>query len=345
MKKFILMFMVALMACMTISAQEYAYSGNKVLDNTYVGISVGATTPLNQSYSLNSIFPINTNIGIKVGKNFDPVFGVNVEGIAWLGSMTKDGHWTVDEGNFIKTTTVGANGTINLSNLFFGYKGKPRFIEFSPETGLSWLHFYSASVNDSRNFIAAKTGLNIAFNICKTSQIVLEPAIFWNLNSTNVENIEFNSNHAQLGLSLGYIYKFKTSNGTHNIKKYNITELNNTINSLRSENDSLKNIKPTKIEVEKLSYVPGQVIVYFAQNSSELTEDAKASLKSVKGNVDILATASPEGTAEYNMKLSEQRASNVANFLKENNVNVNSYKGLGSTGNSSNRVAVITAIK
>jgi 4-hydroxy-3-methylbut-2-enyl diphosphate reductase IspH len=50
MKKF-LMLIVALVACISINAQT-ALQTTKVLDNTYIGINAGASTPL----SFNSVF-------------------------------------------------------------------------------------------------------------------------------------------------------------------------------------------------------------------------------------------------------------------------------------------------
>ena len=45
--------------------------------------------------------------------------------------------------------------------------------------------------------------------------------------------------------------------------------------------------------------------------------------------VDITATASPEGSAEFNQKLSEKRAEAVANHLSERGVKINSAVGKG----------------
>ena len=47
----------------------------KFLDNWYLGVKGGATTPM----TFNSVFPLNPTAGIKLGKNFSPVFGANFE--------------------------------------------------------------------------------------------------------------------------------------------------------------------------------------------------------------------------------------------------------------------------
>ena len=353
MKKIILSLMLMLSIVLGTNAQvanthEFAQSGNKLLDNTYVGISFGATTPLNQTYSINSVFPVNPVGTVKIGKNFTPVFGMDIEGSMWTGTFKK----------FDRATNIGLNTTVNLSNLFFGYKeNKPRIFEVSTVAGFGYLYFnyenenavhnvnFNKNMSDGRNFMSVKTGLDLAFNLGKSyaNQIVLSPEILWNM--TREGKVQFNSKYAQLGISVGYVYKFKTSNKTHNFKYYDITDMNDNINSLQKEVQDLKNRKPEVVEklVEKEVYTDKVNYVFFAKNSTELTQEAKEVLDKIKGNVDITATSSPEGTYKYNKELSDKRAQTVADYLsKISGVTVKSFKGLGVTGNSSNRVAIIT---
>ena len=58
--------------------------------------------------------------------------------------------------------------------------------------------------------------------------------------------------------------------------------------------------------------------------------------------VIVEATASPEGGEEFNKQLSEERAYEVARYLKERGVNVVKYTGLGATGADSQRIARVT---
>ena len=328
------MLMIVFATC--VNAQEYAFSGNKVLDNTYFGIGIGASAPLG-----NIDFPLNTFATVKVGKNFDPYFGVELEGAGWAGSISKSGHFTLNTGNFVRATNVGVNGTINLTNLIFGYKH--RVVELTTVTGLGWLHEFNADVSDANsNYLSSKTGLNLAFNIGNASQIVFCPAIYWNLSAggNNFESIKFNKNYAQLSLSVGYIYKFKTSNGTHSFKRYNITKMNDEINALRLANDSLSNLPAKTITIIKP--IVTTHMVCFAKNSAALTDEAKEILDNVVGPVSITATASPEGTAEYNKALSEERAQVVSEYLTNKGITVTSTKGLGVVNDASNRIATIT---
>ena len=80
MKKFIFTLAIAMMAFISVNAQT-ATEDSKVLDNTYVGAEACVSTPLN----FNSLFPVNPAVGVKLGKEITPVFGLEVEGFAVLG--------------------------------------------------------------------------------------------------------------------------------------------------------------------------------------------------------------------------------------------------------------------
>ena len=90
----------------------------KFLDNWYLGVKGGATTPM----TFNSVFPLNPTAGIKLGKNFSPVFGANFEGLVGFGDngfCVDTQHKTfLNAKTFAKIMNLGINGTINLTNLF-----------------------------------------------------------------------------------------------------------------------------------------------------------------------------------------------------------------------------------
>jgi hypothetical protein len=340
MKKFIFSLLMAFMAVVGMNAQT-AVQTSKVLDNTYVGVTVGVTTPLD----FNSVFPINTVAGLKFGKEFTPILGFEVEGVA----IFNDNHWNGPK-TFVKATNVGLNGIVNLSNLFAGYNGTPRTVEFKTNTGLGWLHVW----NESSNAFTAKTGVDVQFNLGKTKahSIVLTPAVYWNLNKFN--EIRFDKRGAQLGVAVSYIYHFKTSNGTRHFKTYDVGAMLSEIDRLNTELAK----KPTEVvrEVVKTVAAPttnaiasvkndiiNPYVVSFAQGSYILTDAAKTVLDGITAGatVTIDATASPEGTEAFNLELSKNRANAVADYLKTRGVNVDSANGLGVTGNDSQRVARI----
>lgn len=331
MKKFIFIMSLLFTLCSFTYAQT-AYEKSKILDNTSISVVGGATTPLD----FNSVFPVNGVVGIKLQKDLTPVFGLNVEGLASFG----DNHYG-DASTVVKSINTGLNGVINLSNLLCGYNGTPRKFEVSTETGIGWLHSWTGH----SNYLTSKTGVILSFNLGeeKAHSIIINPAVYWNLSKTG--KIQFNKNHAQLGLLIGYVYHFKTSNGTHSFKTYNIGVMNDEINNLKAELAK----KPTEIvkEVVKTEVVTntiGNTVVFFAQNSSELTGTAMAELSKIPSGskVSIIGSASPEGSSKYNQKLSERRAEAVSKFLTGNGVIVENCIGTGVTDTTSGRVATVT---
>ena len=320
-----LLFMFALMMGVVSANAQIATQNSNALDNISVGVTAGVSTPLD----FNSVFPLNTNVGLKVQKDFTTVFGLQIEGLAILN----DNHFS-DIKTLVKGTNVGANAVFNLSNIFGGYRGTPRVFEISTVTGIGWLHEW----NTSNNALTAKTGLDLAFNLGKKKahSIVITPAVYWNLNKFG--DIHFDKRGSQLAVNLSYIYHFNTSNGTHHFKTYDVGAMIAEIDRL---NGALAECESREAKVvERVVEKPVTVIksandtwvVTFATGSSELTNEAKFILNQIGNDaiVDVTATASPDGSAEFNKKLSEKRAEVVAVYLmKERGVKVNSFVGKG----------------
>ena len=337
MKKILLM--LALFSAVVTAKAQIATENSNAFDNVGVGITAGVSTPLD----FNSVFPLNTNVGLKITKDITPVIGFQIEGLAVLN----DNHFS-DLKTAVKATNVGLNGALNLSNFLFGYKGTPRVFEVSTVAGLGWLHTW----NTSENNLTAKTGLDFAFNLGKKKahSLVLTPAVYWNLHK--IDAIQFTKKGAQLALNLSYIYHFKTSNGTHHFKTYDVGAMTNEIAYLQGKLDECESREPQVVEkvVPTSVIVPTETqwVVEFAKGSAELTDYAKMTLNSIGDfvMVDVIGTASIEGNGDFNQKLSEQRAINVMKYLAERGVNVNSWEGKGVRfGESTNRLAIITIVQ
>ena len=349
MKKFILSLMVMLTVMLSSANAQIAYQKADFLDNVYVGLNGGVSSPLD----FNSVIPFNAQAGVKVGKNWSPVFGTNIEGTAVFG----DNHFA-DSHTFVKATYVGLNGTLNLTNLFLNYNPDKVF-ETSLEAGIGWIHNYHTStptnIDGHANYLGAKTGVILAWNIGnnKAWQLYAEPSVYWNLSKT--DKIQFNKHNAQLAVSVGVVYKFKTSNKTHNFKVYNIydytsalEEARDRIAALEAQNAELSK-RPTETynvvkETNKETVVYSQdiITVSFLQNSAELTQDAKNILDKVSASlpVKVIGSTSPEGTTRRNSELSVQRANAVAEYLKSRGVEV-----VSAEGNEHGRIAVVTVVK
>ena len=341
MKKLLLMFAL-IMGVVSANAQ-IAIEKSNALDNISLGVTAGVTTPLD----FNSVFPLNTVVGLKAQKDFTPVIGVQIEGLA----IFNDNHFG-DLKTAFKATNVGLNGVINLSNAFWGYKGSPRTFEVSAVGGIGWLHEFDSKDNS----LTAKTGLDLAFNLgkAKAVSIVVSPGVYWNLNRGG--NIEFNKHNAQLAVMGSLVYHFKTSNGTHHFKTYDVGAMIDEINRLNEElakkPKEVVKIVEKKVEVPTIDAVSvadknGETgIVTFATGSAKLTREAKFILNQVGNDaiVNVTATASPDGSAKFNQKLSEKRAKAVADFLTARGVKVNSAEGKG-VDSEKGRSAVVKTLQ
>lgn len=329
MKKILLLMTLLFSSLVSVNAQIATQNSN-ALDNIYVGVTGGVSTPLD----FNSVFPLNSNAGIVIGKKFNPYVGMNIEGLA----MFNNNHFGNAE-TFVKAVNVGLNGTLNLSNTFAGYKGTPRVVEFGVVAGFGWLHTWGVH----SNYITEKTGVDVMFNLGKKKAhtIMLTPAVYWNLNK--IGDVKFNKNNAQLALNVTYVYHFKTSNGTHNFKIYDVGAMTAEINELRARLNECEKREPKIIEKviikevhhkDTINYVAIPHVdctVKFAFNSAKLTDEAKDALDKIPAGaeVELEGFASPEGNAHYNKKLSQKRADAVAKYLTNKDVKVKSSVGKG----------------
>jgi len=361
MRKFIFSFVIMMMTVISVNAQT-AIETPKTFDNMYIGLNGGVATPLD----FDNLFPVNPVAGVSVGKWFNPVFGAEVEGSAWFGSHVSYGvdnrinfTGTVHEDgtvsksyNTVRGMYFGTNGLMNLTNLFKGYNGKPRAFEVSTVAGLGWVHGFCPNASDKyNNWLGAKTGLNFDFNLGKTKAhtFSVKPAVLWNLSQpgNSVGHLAFNKKGAQLYVGLGYTYHFKTSNGTHYFKTYDVGAMNDEINTLRADlaKKPKEIIRDHEVRVPVQTTVEKTFVVQFAQNSSLLTEENMRVLDRIPAGtkVSVVGTASVEGSSAYNNKLSEDRANAVSTYLQDRRVNVVSCKGIGETnGETSNRLVIVT---
>lgn len=352
MRKFLFQIVMTLALLFTMSSghAQTAIQTSKFFDNTSIGVHAGVTGPI----KFNDVFPLNSMFGITLGKQITPVLGFNIEGSTWLGSNANK----VDRSRFdsyighnvFRAINVGANSTLNLSNLFNGYNGKPRVFEVGLEGGIGWLHLLQPNT-DNRNTLSAKTQANFMFNIGnkKAHTLAVSPTIWWNLTGEGFDHgIEFNRHNAQIGIVLSYTYHFKTSAGTHYFKTYDVGAMQDAIATLEAENDKLRNKKADVIEYKTVDTtyveVPLTTVVYFALNDATLDDAGKAELDKIPAGcvVNIIGTASPEGTEARNLELSQMRANVTADYLNARGVKVMSAEGKGvATGSTSNRVAIV----
>ena len=375
MKKIVLLFAAAFMA---VSVNAQTVEESKTFDNFYIGINGGVATKMTGNKWLGNL---NPNAGLRIGRWFTPVFGLAAESNAYFSNKPFASTGTIVRflnTSLLGTVNLsnwfgGYKGEPRAFELVFvgGFGWGHAF----GNKGFNIAYYDPSNPNSGKkgDNLTSKVGLDFTFNLGanKAWQIYVEPAVVWGLNDelvpgydaqrnpiTNValghSGVEYNINKAYAQLNAGIVYKFGNSNGTHNFKiaqlrdQAEIDALNSTINDLR--NELAKKPKEVVKEVVKEVSAPVQqvkvenlVFVTFAQGKSVLTKEAKAALDGVAEgkHVQIVGTASPEGSKEINDKLSQARADVVADYLKSKGVIVDEALGKGVQGTTSNRLAVV----
>ncbi len=345
MKK-IAMFVAAAAIAASANAQRTVVTASKASDNIYVGVNAGVAAPTTHHSVFGNLSP---ELGVRIGKNFTTVFGVAVDATMHFSSMPSE----FNTKTWVDNTNISLLGTANLSNLFAGYKGEPRTFEVIALGGFGWGHQFKGYYGKS-NALTSKVALDFALNLGKDKawQVYLEPAITYGLQGYAEgepadNNFKYDINRSGVSLKLGVNYKFGNSNGIHNFAveqvrdQAEIDALNAQINAARAEADAAKSAASRKdAEIARLKKAlsdcenkPAPVVetkaanlqpsVVFAQGKSVVERSQMSNVemiaKYMKNNpnakIKISGYASPEGSKEFNQKLSEKRAAAVKDVL------------------------------
>ncbi len=242
--------LVASTAALAAGAQSY--EGHKLSDNWSAGISAGAATPARGSYFGDT----RGVIGAELAKDITPVIGVGLSTTA--GFNTTGSHTAVDNLNTMLL------GKVNLSNLFFGYPGRtryliskdkvgqPRAFEVVGVAGIGFNHFFGSAPRyavATGNALSSKFGLDLNYNIGKQRAwtVSLRPAITYSLEGGREQTeVQYNLNNAAIELTAGVVYHFKSSNSRRHftyVRPYDQAEvdgLNAKVNDLRADLDKTK---------------------------------------------------------------------------------------------------------
>lgn len=321
MRKFIFMLVATLMLAIgAVNAQEQSnYAGSsKFNDNVSVTLQGGVLTTFNDFYTGHTAMAPIVVLG--VDKYINPWFGVGVEGRTLIGT----GKGMYNAHTAFDAVNVSGYAKFNILNMF-NYNGERKFFEPVVYTGLGWGH-QTCSEDGLRNYMTYRAGAEFNFNLGKEKAwaIVVNPSVVWG----DIHNGKLNSKNGYFETTVGVIYHFKTSNGTHSIAKaklYDYDEvksLNNRINSLILENKALKNELSTKskeVYSEKtiVNNVNNSYTILFEQGKStigDITSIVNA-LKQNNKNITIIGNISPEGSEEVNKALAIARAESVRDAL------------------------------
>lgn len=341
MKKVTILVAAALaVTSLSVNAQK-AYEGTRFLDNWYVGVKGGVTTPAAHSAFWRNM---RAETGIELGKQITPVLAVSFEGLT--GINTSMSRTAFDDLN------LGALGKINLNNLFFGYNGEPRLFEVEGIAGFGWGHdFMNSGYGSDLSYMVSRFGASFNFNLGeeKAWAVNIRPAIVYRMDGDRAQML--NVNKSKIEILAGVTYRFASSNGKHYMtiqKPYNqaeVNSLNESINALRAENarkeealnaKEAENARLAK-ELTDLKNAPKEVqtivqnthskslesVVTFRQGKTAISADQVPNVERIatymknnpKSTVSIKGYASPEGSAEVNARVAQQRADAVKNML------------------------------
>lgn len=338
MKKTILLSVLAFGA-LTLQAQTMVVPYGGFFDNWSIGINGGGTMQMKGGSFFKSARPV---FGISVNKQWTPILGMEIQGQGFIN--------TSNSRTAIDASDVSLLGKMNLMNLFAGYWGEPRAMEIETVSGIGWTHNYMSG-GSSTNDLTSRVGLNFNFNLgeSKAWTLSFRTVVAYNLTAdTPREKVQFNANHARIESTVGLIYHLPNADGNHYFSMMPVCDpvqlatLNDEVNALRvlvtakdaeliattatiaSLEQQIANT-PTEVDVTEtvvVNQMP-ETIITFRQGSDSIENLQLPDVENVanflknnpKAKISIQGYASPEGNAEFNQTLSQQRAETVKNML------------------------------
>lgn len=333
MKK-ILFMLIAMFGMMFTANAQYNVTGHRFFDNWSIGVNGGVQTNLHDWNK-----PQGAVTSLVLTKGITPVFALSFEGQVGWNNLTNwnkalNNYNHVHNGTVVDQLNVFVMGNVNLMNWWGGYKGTPRLFEVVAKAGVGYGHDYFNNNSEYRvtgvdNFYA-KTGLDLNFNLGKSHAwtLNLSPAVVWRPVNNN-GNADLYVGRAVFEATAGVTYHFKTSNKKHHFVEPDPMVIERVKEVIKEV--PVEVVKEVQVPVETTQLVRNSYEVEFAFNSSELTDEAKATLNEVGENslVVIDAYASPEGSEQYNLGLSQRRANVVKEYLEGRGVKVDSAVGHG----------------
>ena len=338
----------------SLNAQTTEEQTTKFRDNWSIGLNGGIVTPLSHSAFFKNA---RATMGIDLNKQLSPIYGLTFENMWSINTFESSAAF--DASNLMLLHRINLNnvfcrykgkpslfevealagfGWLHVNDAYYTNDGEKDGDWISSKVGLN---------------------LNFNLGEKKAWTIAVKPAILWNVTQFGEDNINFHSDQAAWEITAGVVYHFKNSNGKHHMTKvraYDASEvsaLNATINNLRQDVNSkdesmrntankLRNEEQKSADLERalkecqnqgpkvitnnkktlesvVTFRQGKIVIDASQQPN--VERIATYLKNHKeAKVNILGYASPEGSAEVNERIANQRAEAVKNML------VNKYR-------------------
>ena len=370
MKKFIFSLIMTFAMSIGVNAQNHI-EGSTVLDNWFVGASVGVSAPQTHAFDWAQhsswIQLYRPNIAVEIGKNFTPITTLSVSEEVRINTT---GAKTAFDTNYL-----WGNLRFNIMNLFGGYGEEPRTFEVNVGPSIGWLHLFGTEGLARTNYAAYRVTVSFDWNLGKEKQwqINLRP------NLTYADS--FRASNGTFGVNAGVTYKLNGhKSGARNFVRCKLVDPAELDENIKIKNSLMEEIKGLRSELEacnsnnlkkdalikgleaEASVVESDTLpqaIYFEKNKAAIvptTENIIADLAEylvANPSVNVFVNGYADkgtGTAKYNMTLSEVRAKNVSAILQKHGVNASriTVQGKGDveqpfTVNDKNRV-VLTLI-
>ena len=323
--------MIAIMAMFTMNAQTFESS--RFIDNAYFRVEGGATALTKYEYNKYTKWghAVQGVIGAEVGKWVTPKFGVAFEGDFGIRNSRDEGKFNYNTSNaktkaFNYITVTGLT-KLNVSNILAGWNPNREF-EFVLATGPMWIHGYPAM--GSKSDFGVKFKAEVNYNINHRFQLNLIPEFNYNLTGGSSvgtrRNPRFDIHNSWYTLKAGVTYKIgkQFTECPYKYTQSDVDALNAEINELRARQPQVVEKIVEKVIIKEVSAKNNikEANVLFDFDSAQLSNEAKAMLDNITGEVEVIGSASPEGTKTHNAQLAAKRAEVVANYLKARNVKV-----------------------
>ena len=330
------------------NAQE-TLSYSKFFDNWQVGVKGGG---FSDTHRENFFGNTRATFGAELSKQLTPVFRLGVEGMAYVRPAyttteptyvmaPNDGNALM--GNFVDYTNVSLVGTVNLGNLFLGYKGAPRKFEVEGFAGLGWYHEYPQGADNRKapivlNGMTSQFGSNLLFNLgqSKAWGIKISPALIYfvdgveNRAESNSQN-ELNLKNSWTQVTAGVVYRFKGSNGAHHFTTAtqnpdNSAELGRLRDELNSKNKELsdcqRQVNKLQDDLEAARNKKPEVVEKVVTKNKKTLESV-VTFRVAKSTIDASQLPNVERIASYLNKYSNAKVSIKGYASPEGNLEKN----------------------